>query len=95
MGRAFGSLPNALACGVKIGGAEVFAGKALLGKVSKANKRCHENVVVLSDSRASEMFLDNLFARFYTRPISFSLQPRTCEDPTGAIVPRMHNLKRS
>ena len=55
--RAFGSRPNALACGVKISGAEVFEEKALLGKVSKANNYCHENVVVLSDSRARDSLL--------------------------------------
>jgi len=39
--QAFGSLPNALASGVKISGAKVLEGKALLGKVSKANNYCH------------------------------------------------------
>jgi hypothetical protein len=38
---------------VKIGGAAVVEGRALSGKVSVANKRCHKNVVVLSEFRAA------------------------------------------
>jgi hypothetical protein len=39
---------------VKIGGAEAIEAKAHFGNLSKVNKRCHKNVVILSDSRVAE-----------------------------------------
>jgi hypothetical protein len=41
----------------QIGGAEVVEGKVFLENMSRVNKRCHKNVVILADSGAAESSL--------------------------------------
>ena len=57
LGRAFGSGPNAWACEVKIGSAEVVEMKALLDNVAKVDRRCHKNVVARLDFRTAASLL--------------------------------------
>jgi hypothetical protein len=57
VGRAFGSRPNAWACEAKSPLRKLLNQKLFSNRPSKINKRCHKNVIVLSDSGAAQSSL--------------------------------------